>query len=182
MLGRLLTTALMALTMACGSQGENSHGDAATRDYAKNERGAFEDVCAVARHPERLDGQRVRLRAIVVQDIEFSKLTSPACMGRRWDGYVGIDQSREWNSSGIATAILEASRRSTTSRTLAAEGEFEGIIHARLRPRPLNDVGPMPEFVAMIEVTNVDHVRLVAVAAVQLPEVPTTNSGGTIPH
>jgi hypothetical protein len=178
MLGRLLA-ALAALATACSLQSDNSQRDAAKQDSVKADQGALVDVCAVARHPERVDGQRVRLRAIVVQDIESAHLTLPACMGRRWDGHVGIDGSREWDFSGIGTAIMEASRRSTATRTLAAEGEFEGIVHARPRQAPVNDFGPMPRYVAMLEVETVDHVRLVEIPALQGPELaPTSRNYG----
>ena len=161
MLGRLVTTALAALAPACSLQSDNGQRDRATRDSVKVDQSALVDVCAVARHPERVDGQRVRLRAIVVPDVEFADLTLPACMGRRWDGHVGIDGSREWDFSGIGAAIIEVSRRSTATRRLAAEGEFEGIVHARPRPTPLNAVGPVPRYFAMLQVEKVDHVRLV---------------------
>lgn len=159
--GRLLATALAALTMACSPQSDNTQRDATRQSFVKNDPGALVDVCAVAQHPERVDGHRVRLRAIVVQDIESAGLTLPACMGRRWDGHVGIDMSREWDLSGIGSAIIEASRRSTATRRLAAEGEFEGIVRARPRPAPLNDVNPMPRYFAVLQVEKVDHVRLV---------------------
>lgn len=180
MLGKTLTTILIILATACGTRGESNGADTAKQNSARGDRRALADVCAVARHPERLDGQRVRLRAIVVQDIESAKLTLPACMARRWDGYVRIDGSRKWGFSGIGAAIIEAGRRSTASRTLVAEGEFEGIVHARLRQAPVNvsNFGPMPPYVAMLDVVNVDHVRLVDVPAVQRLQVPTISKHG----
>lgn len=88
------------------------------------------DLCTVARHPERFDRQHVRLRAIFVPDVEYPYLVSAACIGRRLDGIVGVDMSREWDTAALAAAMTEATRRSTPSRNQAAEGEFEGILYA----------------------------------------------------
>ena len=163
----LLTAALLALAMGCGPQAENSQRDAAKQASAQDNRPALADLCAVAQHPERYDGQRVRLRAIVVPNVESTNLTSPACMRRRWDGAVGIDGRRTWDRSGIGAATVDAARGSTLSRPLAAQAEFEGIVHVRARPAPVNarDFGPMPPFVAMLKVVKIDHARVVAVPA-----------------
>ena len=164
---RALTTVLAALATACGAQGGNSQQEATRHESGSGGQAVLADLCVVARHPERVDGQRLRLRAIFVPDVEFERLTSGACRGGRWDGYVGIVRSREWDHSGIRAALAEADRRSSASQTLAVEAEFEGILHARLRPAPLNHVGPTPAFVGMLEVAKVDHVRLVIVPAHQ---------------
>jgi hypothetical protein len=164
---RLLpTTALAALASACGLQDGNSQR-AAAAPVAGGHPVALADLCAIARHPERFDGQRLRVRAIVIPDVEYISLVSPACIRRGWAGTVGIDPRGVWHLSGTEAAAFEARRRSTASRPLAAEGEFEAIVHASPRPAPVNarDFGPMPPYVAMLEVVNVDHVRLVGRSA-----------------
>jgi hypothetical protein len=173
-LGKLLTAALAALAAAaCSPQSGNANRDAAKRDAVAQNRPPILDTCEVARHPERFDGQRVRLRAIIIQDIEMADLTLPQCMWRRWDGKVAIDQNKGGaDFSAVDAAVMEARRRSTDTRWFAAEGEFEGILRARSRVGPRNAPEPMPVFVAMIEVGQVDHVRLVEIPVVRHPELP----------
>jgi hypothetical protein len=182
-LGRLLTTALVALAAACGSQGDNGRRGAAKQNSAERNRTVLVDLCALARHPERFNGRRVRLRAMFVPNIESADLTSPACMERPWDGRIGVVWDREPDSSRIFVASMEANRRSTASRPLAAEGEFEGIVHAQPLRAPVNvsDFGPMPPNLAVLEVVKVDDVRLVALPSRQPAEMspatgPVTNA------
>ena len=128
------------------------------------------DTCAVARHPERFQGQRVRLRAIVLQDIESVPLTSQHCMWRTWGGKVWIDDNSSGEDfSAVDAAAMEASRRSTATRWFAAEAEFEGIVRAHRSVVPRNAALPVPEFVAMFELEKVDHVRLVEIPVVARP-------------
>jgi hypothetical protein len=89
-------------------------------------------------------------------------------MGRRWDGYVSIDPHSHWSFAHIGSAIMDASRRSTSSNTFAAEGEFEGIVRSQPTHPPVNatDFEPMPAFMAQLQVQNVDHVRVVAIPKV----------------
>jgi len=120
------------------------------------------DTCEVARHPERVNGQRVRLRAVVIQDIETASLTAQR-NGRWCDFNIGIDQRREWSFSGIDLAIMDSRRLSSATRTFAAEGEFEGIIRATPNAMRNDPRVPRPAFIAIIEVEKVDHVRRIEV-------------------
>jgi hypothetical protein len=125
-LGKLLAIALAALAAACSPQGGGAR-DASKQNAAERNQTVVVDLCAVARHPERFDRQHVRVRAIFVPDVEYPYLVSAACIGRRSHGNVGVDMSREWDTTVLAAAMTEATRRSTPSRNQAAEGEFEGI-------------------------------------------------------
>lgn len=170
MTGRVAAAVLVALTVvACGPQSDNGQGDAARRDQVAGDRRPLIDVCAVARHPERFNGQRARLSAIVVQDIEGAYLTWPSCMERRWDGKVWIDESHGWDFSQVGPAVMEARRRSTDSHGFAARAEFEGVVRAQRRAIPLNETGAASEFVAMFRVERVDQVRLMQIPAAAGP-------------
>jgi hypothetical protein len=163
--GRLVTTALAALSAAaCSPQSDNGQRDAAMGDPVAPDRQPLVDTCAVARHSDRFHGQRVRLRALLVQDIESAYLTSPHCMWRTRDGKVWIDDNKGGGDfSTVDATVMEARRRSTATRTFAAEAEFEGIVRAQRQAIARNEIRPMAEFVAMIEVDKIDHVRLVEI-------------------
>jgi hypothetical protein len=103
-------------------------------------------------------------------------------MARDWGGRIGIMDGREWDFSRITGAYHEAARRSTPSRPLAAMAEFQGIVHAQPLRAPVNasDLGPMPPNLAVLEVTEVDDVRVVLFPSRQPAEMspvtaPVTN-------
>ena len=162
----LATAALSALVAACGSTAGEGQRNGVMQSGA-GEPSSLADACEVAAHPEHFDGRRVRLRAIVIQDIEYTRLTSPGCIDRSQGGSIAIDRNSARNSAEIGPIVMEANRRSTPSQTFAAEGQFEGVLRARPNPAPANarDFGPVPALVAILEVANVDHVRLVVLPA-----------------
>jgi hypothetical protein len=167
MAARLAMTVLAALAgAACSPQGDDVAQDGPKGNPSARQPPPLVDTCAVARRPERFDGQRVRLRAIVIQEIEFAYLTAPNCMWRRWDGKIGVDDSGGPGVSDVGFLVMEARRRSTDTRALGAEAEFEGIVHARPFQAPVNDIGPVPRYLAMFEVEKVDHARLVEMAGI----------------
>ena len=169
MAGRFVTTGLAALlAAACGAQSGNSQ-DALKPDPTVQDRLPALDPCVVARSPERFDGQRVTLNALVIQDIEFAYLTSPHCMWRGWDGKVGLDHRNEWDFSVTGPVVSEARRRSTATRSFAAEAEFEGVVRAQRRVAPRNETGPAPEFEAMFQIESMNHLRLVEIPMEQRP-------------
>jgi len=172
-----MTTLAALAAAACSPQNDNMQRDAAKGNAIAQDRRPILDPCALAQHPERFDGRRVRLRAIIVQYVDSAYLTAPPCMWRQWGGKVliahdrGVDYFLE-----VGPAVMEARRRSTATRGFAAEAEYEGIIRA-LRPEvPRNATVPVPGFVIVIEVEKVDHVRLVEIPVVQPPEVPVTQN------
>jgi len=162
MICRLPMTAMAGLAAAaCNPQTDNGQLAGTKLESVAHEQRPLIDACDVALHPERFAGQRIRLRGIAVQDIEYLSLTMPGCMQRRWDGKVYVDARGGWNVSEIENAVMEARRRSTATRQFAAQGDFEGVVRATRRGTPRNVTETIPEFVPMFEVEKVEHVRLV---------------------